>query len=167
MLCTESSVLQSLKSLEEIRHTDDDRTQLTRRGKNVLGRKQSSKPDLKGEEKYLRVTKNQGTLLLDKVAGKSWICPRVEIGKMLEINFLYKEWWDTGEGYPGKLWVSHPQRCLSPFWIRPWAAESVGWLPSPQRRAETGWLLGFISTQAIVYFHDFSPKGYHSNTLTV
>lgn len=71
MLCTESSVLQSLKSLEEIRHTDDDRTQLTRRGKNVLGRKQSSKPDLKGEEKYLRVTKNQGTLLLDKVAGKS------------------------------------------------------------------------------------------------
>lgn len=158
VLCTESSILQSLKSLQETKHIDDDRTQLTRRSKNVLGSKESFKLDLKGEEKYLRVTeKNQRILSVDKITRKSWICPRGDLGKMLERNLLYKVWWDTGIGYPEK-WVSHPQRCLSPGWIRPWAAKSAGWLPSPQQWAETGWLLGFISTQAILYFYDLTPK---------
>ena len=60
------SVPQSSKSLQEIGNIDDDRTQLNRRGKKGF------KLDFKGEERYLTVTgKNQGTLSLDKVAGKT------------------------------------------------------------------------------------------------
>ena len=56
-------------------------------------------------------------------------------------NFLRWEWWDTGTGYPEKLWMPPPRKCSRLGWVRLWETWSSRRFPCSWQEDWTRWPL--------------------------